>query len=118
MELLNQMSSIFIILSMVIMMSLASVKTRTVLVGSSVEVSCLSSFVPPFWSWVGPKQNKPKTLAFSGTQPHPNLEDERFSFSKEDSIYFLRISSLKSTDAGTINCHGDSLRQTLLNVLR
>ena len=89
-----------------------------VLVGSPLRISCASSFVPPTWSWVGPKQSQPKTLAFSGTQSHPSLKDSRFSFSRSDTSYVLRISNVRLIDAGTINCQGDSLHQTLLNVIR
>ena len=55
--------------------------------------SCFSSF-PPSWLWFGPKQLRPKTLATAGTQPHPNLKDPRFSFSKEETEYFVQISKV------------------------
>ena len=96
----------------------ASTKSVAVLVGSPIEISCASFVVPPMWTWVGPKQNRPKTLAFYGTQPHPNLKDPRYSFSQSESNYVLRISNVELTDAGTINCQGDALHQTLVNVIR
>ena len=96
----------------------ASVDSVAVLVDSPLEISCTSALIPPMWTWIGPKQGQPKTLAFSGTQPHHNLKDTRFSFAQSDSNYILRISSVKLSDAGTINCLGDSPHQTLLNVIR
>lgn len=99
-------------------MSTALTNSKTILVGSSLEISCSSSFVSPTWSWVGTKLNQPKTLAFGGTKPHPNLKDPRFSFTQSDSNYFLKITNVKVSDAGTYNCQGDSYHQTTLNVLR
>ena len=67
---------------------------------------------------MGPKHGQPKTLAFSGTQPHPSLQDPRFEFSENETNFQLKLKNVKSKDAGTINCQGDSVLQTVLNVLR
>ena len=99
-------------------LTIASTSSVTVLTGSSIEIDCPSKFVPPTWSWKGFKQSHPKTLAFSGTQPHPNLEDSRFSFFQKDSNFKLRLYGVKVGDAGAIYCQGDSFQQTLVNVIR
>ena len=91
--------------------------SKTVLLGSSIEFSCDSSF-PPTWSWNGPKDGRLKTLAYAGTQPHPSLKDNRFIFERDDSSFVLKINGVKASDAGTFNCQGDSHHQTVLNVLR
>ena len=97
----------------------ASVATVvTVLTGSPLIINCPSKFVPPTWSWMGPKQGQSKTLAFSGTQPHPNLKDARFEFSKNGTNFQLRLKDVRESDAGTINCQGDTFLPTVVNVIR
>ena len=107
-----------VLFAMSISLSDATTNSVTLFVGSSVEISCASPLVPPMWSWVGVKQTKAKTLAFSGSQPHPNLNDQRFQFSQTGSSYILKLSRVKEADAGTFNCQGDSMQQTLLTVIR
>ena len=108
----------FLLQVVLISFSKATLKSVTVFVGSSVEINCESSLYPPIWSWKGVKQSQPRTLAFAGTQPHPDLNDPRFTFSQNGSSFKLRLNGVKTTDAGTFNCQGGSLQQTLINVLR
>ena len=96
----------------------ASSQIQSVLSGSEVEIRCASSVVPPFWTFTHPKESQPKTLAFSGTQLHPDLKDSRFTFTESDSVYVLKISGIELKDVGNYNCHGDKLQQTLVNVVR
>ena len=109
---------VLVSLFFLISFSNASTHVKTVLQDSSVEISCSSSVIPPTWTFTHPKLNRQKTLAFSGTQPHPDLKDSRFSFTEIDSVYVLKISKANLKDAGNYNCHGDKLQQTLLNVVR
>ena len=90
---------------------------KTVIIGSAVEFSCSSSF-PPSWLWLGPQQQRPKTLAYVGTQPHPNLKDDRFSFFKRESDYVIQITNVKTTDAGKFVCEADAYIEYSLNVVR
>ena len=91
--------------------------TKTVLVGSDVEFSCSSSFAPS-WMWFGPKQQRPKTLAQMGTQPHPTLKDNRFQFLQRESTFVIRISKVKSKDAGKFVCDADDYHENELNAVR
>ena len=111
------LSSFFIMVICIWELSQAT-QTKTALQSSTVQISCGSSTIPPFWSFQSPKQNQPKTLAFSGTQPHPDLKDSRFSFSRSESAYILTISDVQLNDAGTYNCQGDKVQQTVLNIIR
>ena len=95
----------------------ASSASKTIFIGSSGEFSCISSF-PPLWSWSSKKGGKLKTLAYAGTQPHPSLKDDRFSFAQNKSTFVLKIRDVKASDAGNYNCQGDSHQQTVLNVVR
>ena len=97
--------------------SVSASSFKTVFYGASVEFSCVSSF-PPTWSWNGPKGGKLKTLAYAGTQPHPSLQDARFSFDKKDTKFIMKIDAVTAADAGTFNCQADSQQQIILNVLR
>ena len=85
--------------------------------GSDLEISCVSSFPPP-WTWFGPKDGQHKSLAPSGTKPHPKLNEPRYSFTKMGNNYFIKITDSRFADAGKFVCDGDSYQVTLLNVMR
>ena len=91
--------------------------SKTVLLGSSIELYCVSSF-PPSWMWFGLKRLRPKTLASDGTKTHPNLKDTRYSFSKEVNRYRLQIFDIGSSDAGKYVCDGEVYHEINLNVMR
>ena len=94
-------------------------ETRLVaaLEGKPVELKCSSSFAPP-WTWTSTKDGLMKTLAISGTKPHPKLNEPRFEFSREENDYFLRISRVEIADAGKFVCDGDSYDVSVLTVMR
>ena len=89
----------------------------SVIEGQSVKLECSSSFPPP-WTWTSLRDSHTKTLAISGTKPHPKLNEPRFEFFQEKSNYFLQISDVKFGDAGKFVCDGDAYEVTILNVLR
>ena len=99
-----------------ITVSVAS-ESVTVLQGQSLEFSCQSSFPPP-WNWYSSKEGTMKSLAFSGTKPHPKLNEPRYQFHKNGNEYFLRISQVEFSDAGKFICDADSRLTFVLNVLR
>ena len=90
---------------------------QTTLEDSFVQIKCVSSFSPP-WSWFGPKEGQHKTLAISGTKPHPKLNEPRYSFEKSGNDFVIKIQNVKLTDAGKFVCDGDDYQTTLLNVIR
>ena len=94
-----------------------SPSSKTVFFGYSVEFSCSSAFAPS-WLWFGPKQQRPKTLAYAGTQPHPNLKDDRFRFFRRNSEYVVEINDIKFSDAGKFVCDADSYQENALSVVR
>ena len=95
-----------------------SAEIKTVLRGKSVEISCFSSFSPP-WTWYSRKDNTVKSLALSGTTPHPKLNEPRYRFyQKSENEYLLEITTVKEADAGKFICDGDTRTITTLNVIR
>ena len=97
---------------------LAATATRqvSVLVGSSIAISCQST-LSPSWQWRGSKDNE-RILALSGVNVHPNLDEPRYSFSKQETKFSILISKVKIEDAGTFICVGDNYVKTVLIVLR
>ena len=89
----------------------------TALTGSSVVISCHSSLAPT-WQWSNSKNDANKILALSGVNAHPNLDDQRFHFDNQESLYSVSISGIRLSDAGTFTCLGDAYVTTVLNVLR
>ena len=85
----------------------------TVLSGASAHLSCNSSF-PPVWAKVNPTY---KTLAING-QKHPSFNDNRFTFSKKETTYNMKISQVSSLDAGNYVCDGLKSNSFVLNVIR
>ena len=110
-------SFIFLVTNFAIDSSLAeSVSKRTVFVGSSLELSCQSSFPPP-WNWFG-KGSKFQMLTATGLKPHPQLQNVRYSFYSDASSYFLRIEDVAFADAGKFRCETDTSISTILSVIR
>ena len=91
--------------------------TISTLEGSNVDITCSSSFPPP-WTWFGPKDGQHRSLAPSGTRPHPKLNEPRYTFSKNGNNYHVQIINVKVQDAGKFVCDGDTSQMTLLNVMR
>ena len=116
MSLLNPIIGVFT-LCLRISWSSAITVSQTALLDSTIQFSCVSSF-PPSWMWFASKHQRPKTLTQTGTKPHPNLKDPRFTFTKRENEYFLRLSNIKSTDAGKYVCDGEEYQQFELNVVR
>ena len=87
--------------------------------GASIKIDCSSSFPPP-WTWSAKRDGNFKTLAISGTKPHPKLNEPRYEFHQEgdSNNYFLRISDVKFQDSGKFVCDGDSYEVFIVNVLR
>ena len=92
-------------------------KAFTVLLGKPVELSCESSFPPP-WMWNSAKDDTTKSLAFAGTNPHPKLNEPRYSFHREGNVYFLSISEVRFTDVGKFICDGDWRITFALSLIR
>ena len=110
---------IFIIYSFFIRHSLSETPSETqltVLVGSTAEFSCPSSFPPP-WTWHS-SQGRYKMLTATGLKPHPQLKNSRYSFRVENSVYFLRIVDVSISDAGKFSCETEISVSTILNVIR
>ena len=93
------------------------VSDKTFLVGSSVRISCRSN-IAPMWHWTDSKNGRDKILAVNGVNPHPNLEDQRYEFTNQNSEFSLLLTNVQSSDAGTFTCLGDSTFKTLVNVVR
>ena len=89
----------------------------TVLLGNSLEISCVSSFPPP-WTWYSVKDGTVKSLSIAGTKPHPNLNEPRYRFDENDNEYTLKITDVKSPDAGKFICDGANRQSTILNIVR
>ena len=89
----------------------------TILRGSSIRISCVSSFPPP-WTWYSRKDGTIKRLSATGTKPHPKLNEPRYEFYEKDGEYILEITNVAKTDAGKFICDGDSRDSTTLNVIR
>ena len=104
-----------------------SERTISVIEGQSVKLECSSSFPPP-WTWTSMRDSHIKTLAISGTKPHPKLNEPRYEFYQNDADqsaaeqsgadYFLSISGVKISDAGKFVCDGDEYQINILNVMR
>ena len=106
----------FVMTQFVVTVTHAS-ESVTVLQGKPLELSCKSSFPPP-WNWYSSKEGTMKSLSTSGTNPHPMLNEPRYSFQKSKDEYFLRISEVHFFDAGKFICDADSRLTFVLNVLR
>ena len=88
----------------------------TILSGSSLQLSCGSSFAPA-WAKVNQSPLEYKTL-FNNGRKNPNFKDTRFSFYNKESVYHLKISPVIASDAGNYVCDGDNSKSFLLNVIR
>ena len=73
--------------------------SKTSLLGSDVELRCSSSF-SPVWFWSDGKRGGMKTLSRDGKNPHPNLDDDRFQFEAGKDVFWLKIKSVRNSDAG------------------
>ena len=89
----------------------------TILQGGTMEISCVSSFSPP-WTWYSRKVGTMKTLSIAGQEPHPKLNDPRYQFSHRENQYSLQVSNVKDSDAGKFICDGDTRITSILNVIR
>ena len=113
-------SPTFTIATVLIFATLSKGETNfSVLEGKSMKLDCSSSFPPP-WTWTSMRDARTKTLAISGTKPHPKLNEPRYEFHQEgdSNNYFLRISDVKFQDSGKFVCDGDSYEVFIVNVLR
>ena len=88
-----------------------------ILLGKPLELLCESSFPPP-WLWNSAKDDTMKSLAFSGTNPHPKLNEPRYNFHKKGNVYFLSISEVQFSDVGKFVCDGDSRITFALSIIR
>ena len=99
----------------IIVSSALATETTTVLGGSSVKISCVSSFPP---TWYNSKDGTIKSLSATGTKPHPKLNELRYSFYEKSGEYFLEIAKVQNTDAGKFICDGDLRSSTTMTVIR
>ena len=91
--------------------------SKTSLLGSDVELRCSSSF-SPVWFWSDGKRGGIKTLSRDGKNPHPNLDDDRFQFEAGKDVFWLKIKSVRNSDAGKYVCDGNPMKEFLLGVVR
>ena len=121
---LSNMTKTFILSSLTLLMMVSAAfgesttlkLNRVSVIGSNVVLQCNSSFAPP-WARIGPKPGQYKSLFVNGRK-HPNLNDERISFSNNRLVYKVLIKGVLASDAGTYVCDGDQPVSYILNVIR
>ena len=104
--------------------SSSSTEVRLVsIVGSALELSCPSSYPPP-WTKTAASGGEMAIIGVNG-QRHANWKDPRYEFAAEDSRdsedlrnFVLRISEIRSSDAGRFVCGSDSPSTFIVTVLR
>ena len=94
----------------------ADVLNLNFLLGSDVELSCSSSFPPP-WNKVGPSVGDFHIIGAGGKR-HPNFNEPRYSFVNQDSKYSLQISDVRLSDAGRFVCGSDAPKTFIVTVMR